>query len=377
MKIKSLKLNSTILYTLVAIIVGIIVGGIVLSSAGYNPIEAYDVILNGIFSKPKYISYTIIYATPLIMTGLSVAFAFKTGLFNIGAEGQFIMGALTAALAGYFLKLPPILHAIVVILLAMFVSGIWGGIAGYLKSKFGVHEVISTIMLNWIALYMNNFMLSMDSIRKPNSETTHYVLDSSRIDLLWNWKSTDAGIAFLSNHPILKDVLRTPANFGILVAIILAVAVYFILKKTTLGYELRAVGFNKDAAEYGGIDVSKKMTTAMVISGAIAGCAGAAQVLGETHNVAILATMQGYGFDGIAVSLIASNNPFGCIFSGLLYGAFKYGGTKIQSTLGAPGEVVNIIIGTIIFFVAMPKLTQVVMEKFKSLRKKGGENHVG
>jgi len=297
----------------------------------------------------------------LIITGLSVAFAFRTGLFNIGAEGQYIVGALVAALTGYFFNLPPFIHVIVVFLFAATAAGLWGGIAGFLKARFGVHEVISTIMLNWIALYLNNYVVNLNGFKKPQSEASYEILNTANISLLSEWKLSDAGREWLSNFPFLADLMRAPVNFGFMIALLLALIVWFILNKTTLGYELRAVGFNKYAAEYGGIGVKKSIITSMVIAGALAGLAGAVQVLGVTNKVAVLAAMEGYGFNGIAVSLIGANTAFGNVFAGLLFGALNYGGPKIQSGLQAPSEVVDIVIGTIVFFIAIPGFIKMLL----------------
>lgn len=350
------KQLSPLVMTIISILLGMAVGAIILLAIGYNPFEAYGIMINGIFGKPKYMSWTIITATPLIMTGLSVAFADKTGLFNIGAEGQFIIGALVAALAGYFLHLPVIIHVIVVFVLACFAAGVWGGIAGWMKARFGINEVISTIMLNWIAFYLSNYIVGLKGFKNPNNDASMKILKTARVDILGDWKLTEAGRAWRGEHPFFNSVFTTPVNIGFIIAILLAVLVWFILNKTTLGYELKAVGHNKDAAEYGGIDVKKKMVTSMFISGALAGAAGALQVMGRTQGIALLSVQEGHGFDGIAVSLIGSSNPFGIILSGLFFGGLKYGGTKIQPRLGAPYEIVNIVLGTIVFFVAIPRL---------------------
>jgi len=354
--------------TIISIIMGLLVGAVILLVAGYNPLQAYSVILKGIFSKPKYMSYTIIKATPLIITGLSIAFAYKTGLFNIGAEGQFIMGGLAAALTGYFIKLPLLLHVPIVFIAAVSVGAIWGALAGFMKARYGVHEVIGTIMLNWIALYFNNFIISQPGIQRPQSEATYKILNTARIDILGVWKVTKEGIAFRKTHPFWGDILKSPLNLGILIAIAAAVIVWFILNKTTLGFELRAVGFNKDAAEYGGIRVNRSMVISMAIAGGLAGLAGAVQVSGVSREVFKLAAMEGYGFDGIAVSLIGNSTPIGCVFSGLLFGALKYGGGKIQSAMRAPTEIINIVIGTIVYFIAMPRLITMILSQ---KRKKG------
>lgn len=361
-------------FTLISILLGFFIGGLILWLSGFNPFRAYQIIINGIFSKPTYISYTIIRATPLILTGLSVAFAFRTGLFNIGAEGQFIIGSAAAALAGYYINLPAILLIPVVIFIAIFFSGLWGAIAGLLKSKYGIHEVISTIMLNWIALYLQNYFTSIKGFAKPNSEATKYIYDNAKITFLDNWKHTDQGIEWLKNHQLLKDILRTPANFGIFIAILCAILVWVILNKTTLGYKLRAVGFNKEAARYGGINIEKYTIISMFISGSLAGLAGGLHVMGVSHNITILSAMEGYGFDGIAVALIGNNAAFGTIWAGFLFGALKYGGTKIQPFMGAPSEIISIMIGTIVFFISMPNIIKISLNKILKKNKKRGDN---
>lgn len=356
--------------TLISIIFGLIFGAIILLIGGFNPIEAYKVMLIGIFGNPKYISWTIIRSTPIILTGISVAFAFQTGLFNIGAEGQFIVGTIFATMAGYFLKLPPVLHALVAMAIGALAAGIWGGIVGVLKAKFGVNEVISSIMLNWIALYLNNYSLTFSSFRKPNSDASFRIMETAHINILEKWKVSEAGKAFLANNKFLKDLLNPPVNYGIIVAILVAIWVWHILRDRTLGYQLRAVGYNRDAAEYGGINIKKNIILSLAIAGAISGLAGATQVLGVEHQIGILPASQGYGFDGIAVSLIAANNPLAAIPAGLLFGALKYGGGKLNSLIKAPSEVIDITIGVIVFFVAIPKLIDIITSVFKG-RKRG------
>lgn len=354
--------------TIISILMGLVVGAIILSIAGFSPMKAYGIMLDGVFGSGKYISWTIIRSTPIIITGISVAFAFKTGLFNIGAEGQFIVGSLFAALVGYFFKLPPVLHVIVALIAGALAAGLWAGIAGILKSKFGVNEVISSIMLNWIALYLNNYLISLPGFRRPNSDASYKILESAELNILKKWKLSEAGRAVLKNNKLLKDFLNPPVNYGFIIAILLAFLVWYILKNTTIGYQLKAVGYNKDAAEYGGINIRKNIVVSMIIAGAISGIAGATQVLGVSRQVAILAAMEGYGFDGMAVSLIAGNNPLATIPAGLLFGGLKYGGSKLNSTIQAPSEIISITIGVIVFFVAMPKLLEIIqgLQKVKN-----------
>lgn len=355
-KKKSL-IDDAVKFSLLSILLGLLVGAIVLLISGNSPLVAYGAMIEGIIGKPKYIAWTIIKATPYILTGLSIAFAFKTGLFNIGAEGQFIIGALVATIVGYSIQLPAIIHIPLTIILAGLAGGLWGSIAGFLKSKFGINEVIATIMLNWIAFYFSNFMVSSSFISIPNSEASVSISETASIGI--NWMKGLVGPA-------------TSVNWGIVISIILVFVIWFILTKTTLGFELRAVGHNKDAAEYAGIDVGKSILKSMAIAGLLAGVAGAIQVMGVTHNVTVLAAQEGYGFDGIAVALIANSNPIGVIFSGLLFGAFKYGGIKMQS-VGAPSEVINIVIGSIVFFIALSNGLRMLYLNIKQKKAKGGK----
>lgn len=359
--------NKILITTLISIFLGLVIGAIILLAAGYNPIQAYGVMIQGIFGKPKYLSYVIIRSTPLILTGLSIAFAFRTGLFNIGAEGQFIIGATTAVAVGYFVHLPALLHIPFVIISSLIASGLYGGLSGLLKARFGVNEVISTIMLNWIALYLQNYLIYLPGFQKPGGEVSYSIQPTASIKILDDWKQSEAGIQWLIEHPFWRDLFKTPMNWGFIIAVIAAVIVWFILKKTTLGYRLRAVGFNLHAAEYGGINVKKNMIISMTIAGALSGLAGAVHVMGVSHNIALLAAMEGYGFDGIAVALIGNNSPVGCVFSGLLFGALKYGGPKMQPSMGAPSEIINIVIGVIVFFIAIPQLIRMII----NFKKKG------
>ena len=353
--------RNKIVVTFISILFGLIVGALALAIAGFNPIEAYKIMFEGIFGSPKYISWTIVRSTPLILTGISVAFAFKTGLFNIGAEGQYIIGSLVATLVGYFVKLPVGIHAIVAMLAGCLAAAIWGGIAGLLKAKFGINEVITTIMLNWTALYFSNYVVFWEPFKRPNRDASQQILDTASIEILRNWKTSDAGRDFFKNNEFLKNFLNPPVNFGFIIAILVAILIWYILKNTTLGYQLKAVGFNKDAAEYGGINVKRNMVISMMIAGAIAGLAGATQVLGVSRETAILSAAEGYGFDGMAVALIANSNPIACIAAGLLFGGLKYAGSKLQPLIGAPLEVINITIGVIVFFIAMPKLIDILL----------------
>ncbi|SPY59301.1 ABC-type uncharacterized transport system, permease component [Peptoniphilus harei] len=233
------------LYTILAIVLGILIGSIILLLSGTNPVEAYKVIFLGAFGKPKYISWTIVKAVPLILTGLSVAFAFNTGLFNIGAEGQYIVGSIGALVVGLLLDLPPVIHGLVALLVGALCGYIWGALVGLLKAKFEVNEVISSIMMNWIAFYLSNYLLSFPILRSIESDNSYPIKETASIKIAGAWKMSESGRAYLAQHKFLKDILNPPLNFGIIIAILAAIVVWYILKKTTLGYELRAVGFNE------------------------------------------------------------------------------------------------------------------------------------
>lgn len=367
-------LRKQITSTVIAIIFGFIVAAIILAATGYNPLEAFSSLFQGVFSRPKYISNVIIKATPIILTGLSVAFAFKTGLFNIGAEGQYIVGTIFATIVGIKLDLPAVLQIPIVILVGVLAGALYGGIVGLLKAKFGIHEVITSIMLNWIALYLCNFVVNLKAFHQPDSTATYTINESSFTSILYKWKVSPEGIAWLKQHPKIMDVLlKTDVNIGIIIAIIMVIVIFILLKKTTKGYELKAVGFNKDAAEFAGINVKKNIIHSMLIAGALAGLAGALSITGVApHRISTLAAFENYGFNGLSVALIAGNSPIGCLFAGLLFSGLLYGGQSIQSDIGAPSEVINIMIGTIVFFVALTKIVPVLADKLA----KRGEKHV-
>lgn len=374
-KLESL-LRRPLTSVILSIFIGLLVGAVALSAAGFHPIEAYAALLKGIFSKPRYMVQVIIRATPIILTGLSVAFAFKTGMFNIGAEGQYVVGAMAAVIAGSQISLPKGIHFVVVIAAGMLAAGLWGALAGLLKSKYGIHEVITCIMLNWIALYMNNFFISQPWLKKPGTEASYEVAQSAWSVVLGEWKMSPEGLAYLKQNPKISDVLlRTDMNYGILIAIAVVLLVWFLLGRTALGFELRAVGSNKDGARFSGININRSTVISMFIAGALAGLAGALSITGTMpHRITMLAAHEGFGFDGISVALIAGAHPIGCLLSGLLFGALKYGSSSLQIAIGAPSEVINIVIGAIVFCVAMSSVFPMMADY---LAKKGEKKHVG
>lgn len=332
--------ESKFIHTIFSIILGFLVGAFFLKVMGLGVGVAYKQLFQSTFKNVKSISYCIAYATPYIITGLSVAFSFKTGVFNIGAEGQFVVGAMaacvTAILAG---SLPKAVLIPLCFIAAMLAGAIWGMIVAFLKTKWGINEVLSMIMFNWIAFYLSNFIADIPAIHNEGTaEATKFISDNAKITFGEN---------------LIKNLKLCPvANWGIIVAILLTILVYLIIEKTTLGYQLKAVGYNKNAAEYGGISSNRSIFTALAISGALSGLAGAIQLMGIGYRISIFSGQEGFGFAGIVVALIGCSNPFGVFMAGLFYGALKYSGGKLN-LVDVPTQVVDIIVGTVVFFIAI------------------------
>lgn len=335
--------DNKFVHTLLSIIIGFLVGALFLAIMGLSVTQAYGKLFQSIFSSVKSISYCVVYATPYIVVGLSVAFSFKTGVFNIGAEGQFVVGSMAACVVGILLgDLPSVVLIPLCFLAAALAGALWGTIVGILKTKWGINEVLSMIMFNWIAFFLSNYIAGFPAIHSEgNAEATRNISENARI--------------LFSKDFINRLNLCPTANWGILLAIVLTVVVYFVIEKTTLGYELKAVGFNKNAAEYGGINVNRSILTSLAISGALAGIGGALLLLGMGGRISVFTSQEGYGFAGIVVALIGVTNPFGVFIAGLFYGAMTYGGSKLN-LVGAPTQVVNIIMGTIVFFIAISSI---------------------
>lgn len=360
-------LRKPITASILAIIVGFAVAAIVLAAAGYAPGPSFAALFNGVFSRPKYIANVIIKATPLIFTGVAVAFAFKTGLFNIGAEGQYIAGTVCAVAVGVLVDLPPVLEVPLVVLAGTAAGAGLGALVGWLKARFGISEVITSIMFNWISLYACNFAVNTSLLHQPNSTGSLPINPSGYTMILPNWKLSEQGAATLRNIPWLYDMLvRTDMNVGILVAIACAILIAYLLKHTKVGYEMRAVGLNRDAAEFAGINVSKSVVLCMLISGALCGLAGALTITGtEPHDIATLAAFENNGFNGLSVAFIAGTNPIGCIPAGFLFAGLIYGGQSVQQVMGAPSDIINIMIGTIVFMMALAQIVPMLADWLK------------
>lgn len=344
-------------FPLLAIILGFMVGAIFIAASNNSPVVAYKALFEGSLGGVAKFGETLYKTTPILFTGLSIAVAFRTGLFNIGAEGQYIIGTISAVAAGwYFQALPHYLLLTVIILSGAIAGALWASIAGFLKAKIGVHEVITTIMLNYTALHLTNYIVK--AILNPQ------VLEGT-VKQAHTVKLADhAKLAKLSEF--IPQFGYSSAHTGIFLALIAAFVVYVILFKTTLGYELRSVGNSPDAAEYGGINKVKNIILAMAISGALSGMAGAIQISGLLYKVTQTPAMPGYGFDGIAVALVGQIHPIGIIFSALLFGILSNGARKMQIA-GIPREVIGIIQGVIIVFVAADQIFR-IMEKRKKAK---------
>lgn len=345
-------LQSAFFRTLISIVVGFAVGAVFLAAVQINVGAAYGKLFSSIFANAKSLSYSVVYATPLIILGLSVAFSFRTGVFNIGAEGQFVVGSMAACVVGILVPAPAIVLVPLCVLASAVAGAVWGMIVGILKVKWGINEVLSMIMFNWIAFYLSNYIAGLPAIKSDgNAEATKNVQEAAMI--------------LLPKSVIGKLGLCNSANWGIFVAILLSIFCYVVIEKTTLGFSLKAVGSNRDAAEYAGINVNRAVLTALGISGAMGGIAGAMNLLGMGQRISIFTAQESYGFQGIIAALIGNSNPLGVFFGGLFYGAIKYGGSRLN-LIGAPSEVVNVIMGTVVFFIAISHIF-----KFRKHKKEG------
>lgn len=365
--------KSKFAFAVIAIFIGFIVAGIVLGVSGYNPFEVYGILFKGMFSKPRYIMNIIIKATPIILTGISFAFALRVGLFNIGVEGQYIVGTIAATVAGIVFDFPSYVQFPLILVIGALAGGLYGAIAGVLKAKRGIHEVITGIMFNWIAFYGGNYVVSLERFREQGTTTT-YLINESGFDPIYNWKMSEAGQQVLMNNDFLREIIgKTTANIGIILAIIIAIVITFVLNKTTKGYELRAVGLNKYASEAAGINVEKNTIQTLLIAGAIAGLSGALSITGVSQRLYELMALENYGFNGLSVALMAGGSPIGCILAGLLFAGLTYGGGTIQLEIGAPSEIIDILIGTIVFCMALVSVIPLIIEK---ISQKGGKKNV-
>ena len=322
-----------------AILTAVVLGGVIIASVGGNPFLAYIGLIQGSFGSTKALSETAVWATPFILAGLAVALAFKGGLFNIGAEGQLALGAVSSALIGYALPqwlgfdLPKIIHLPLAIIFGMIMGALWAGIVGFLKAYTGGHEVINTIMMNYIALNTISFLLN--GPMKDRSPTnviarTPLIAESARI-------------------PVIFDGLRI--HWGFVLALLAAVLMWWMLNKTTLGFEIRTVGANPDAAKYAGINVKRTIIITMALSGMLAGTAGALEVTGLNFRDELGFSI-GYGFDAIAIALLGKSHPLGVVLAAILFAAMRNGATRMQFLTQMPVDLISMLQALILLFVA-------------------------
>lgn len=343
---------------LIAVLLGFVLGSIVIMITGKSPggmFLAMGRTLTGIdFTgrsalNLRYVGEFILQALPITLTGLAVAFAFRTGLFNIGAEGQLMVGSLAAVAVALLVKAPPVIHPILGILAAMAAGAIWAAVPGLLKARFNVHEVVVSIMMNYTALYFVNWNLlqfgSVDRVKTPEFPPS----------------------ATLKSEFLATITNGSRLNWGIIPVILSVLLFWFIVEKTTFGYRLRAVGFNKDAARYAGMKVEQNIVLSMMISGAFAGLAGAVITLGTFNFGRVLSSFEGYGMDGIAVALVGGNHAVGVLLSGLLFGMLKAAQPLMQSQ-GIPREIASIIQASIVLFVAMKLGIEAALDFFSNKR---------
>ena len=325
-----------------------------------NPVRVYGIIFREALGDMEGWGNVLFRATPLIFTGLAVAFAFQCGLFNIGGEGQMVIGGFAITWVGFtFSGLPSFLLLPVCILVGAAVGGIWGAIPGYLKAKLGVHEVVNTIMMNWIAVFFAQYVTMKYKLPADMKPQTQPIAEAAQLSFMHKY------LPFFPEHVHL--------NTSIFLAIFLVILIWYILTRTKLGYEIKAVGFNPTAAECGGINVPKNIVLAMAISGAMAGMTGVNQVMGDQH-VFRYDLFTELGFNGIGVALIGKNDPIGVMFAAILFGILEYGGFTASVMTGnrVPREIILILKAIILIFVVVSgELTKRLMVYLQ--KRKGGQ----
>ena len=347
--------KDAMLVPLLAVLTAIVIGGVVIALVGGDPFAAYAGLFEGSFGSVKALSETAVWASPYIFAGLAVALAFKGGLFNIGAEGQLALGAVASAWVGYALpemlgyQLPMIIHLPLAVGAGLLFGFIWGAIPGALKAYTGAHEVINTIMMNYIALNLVSYLLNGPMKDKNPLNViarTPEIAESARIPLLF------AGTG-----------LRI--HWGFILALVVAFLVWWLLWKTTLGYEIRTVGLNPDAAKYAGINVKRIMTLTMALSGMLAGLAGTIEVtaLNYRHE---LGFSTGYGFDAIAIALLGKTHPAGVVLAAILFAAMRNGATRMQFLTQIPVDIISVIQALILLFVAADAIVRYIYRIRKS-----------
>lgn len=343
--------SSLVVIPLLAILSALIVGGvlIVLTDGIGVVLPAYRALFRGAFMGWGSISETLLSSTPLILAGLSVALGFRAGLFNIGAEGQMTIGGLTAVIVGFSIEgLPAVIHLPLAVLAGFAGGALWGFVPGLLRARTGAHEVITTIMLNFIAFRTLDYMLKLPFIQKSGrfDPVSKDVMGTARLPKLLSWLPIDTA-----------DRLRV--HLGFLIALAVAFVVYWLLFKSTIGFEFRAVGANPHAAKYGGISVASSIIMVMALAGGLAGMAGSNETLGVLGRATPGFTAQ-IGFDAIALALLGRSHPGGVVMASILFGALRAGGRTMQAQGGVGIDLIVVIQALIIVFVAAPELVRAI-----------------
>ena len=329
---------------LVATLAALGVGAIMLLLLGANPLEGYGALLEGAFGSGNAIADTAVKATPLLLVGLGICISFRGGVINIGGEGQMIVGALTSISLGLaYPDAPGIIIVPAALMLGFLAGGLWGGIPGYLKARFNVNEILSTIMMNAIAVQIMNFMLRGPLIQ-PNQIGAAKIPQTSR----------------LADAFDLPRLIPTRLHLGALIAVLLAFAVYFFLWRTAVGYRIRAVGLNPHASRYAGIKVERYIVLSLLLSGAFSGLAGAVQVYGVNHFMITDGSAAGFtgsaGFNGIVAALFGQLHPIGTIPASFLFGALLVGANKLQRATQVPAALITALNGLVVVFVVSSEI---------------------
>jgi len=334
----------------ISVIIAMLIGSVFILASGHSPVAAFAALWQGSFGTQRAIGETLLRSTPLILTGLALAWGFRAGLFNIGAEGQLFLGGLAGAAVGLWVGGLPWIVAVPIILLAAAAAGAaWAFIPALMKARIGANEVITTMMFSYIGRYLVSYVINGPLKDKGGIPQTPQLPPNSILPRL---------------HLIAPFLKPTRAHVGIIIAVILAVLVWAALKYTTLGYEARAVGFNPFASAAGGISVSSTIVKSLCISGALAGLGGAVEVMG-VYGRLFDTFSSGFGFTGIAVALLAKNNPIGVIPAALLFGALSAGAGTMQLEADVSQQVVAIIQGIIIFLVAAETVVPWALDRWR------------
>ena len=343
-----------------ALLTALIIGAVIIAVTdvdtlrvwGDDPVEAFRLTVSGIadayralfvgsLGSPRAITETLFAATPLILAGLAVAIGFQAGLFNIGVNGQMHMGGMAALWVGFSISLPTIVHIPVALFAAVIGGAIWGGIAGFLKARTGAHEVITTIMLNFIALFLVDYLLKSSIFRA-----------AGRNDPISRPAETSA------QFPTLLGDFRL--HIGFLIALAAVLFAWWLMYRTTIGFEFRAVGANPQGGRYAGMNVAWIYLSVMAVSGALAGVGGANQILGLEPYRGISNFAGSVGFDAIALALLGRSHPVGVLFAGLLFGGLRAGGREMQGAAGIPIDLVLVLQALIIVLIAAPEMVRAI-----------------